>query len=77
MHVAHMRLHAVCIQCTSGVHAVTAVDLQCYCDSQQVLTSCFHTCRRARAMAALLGRGGGVAAAEEEEGSASRRRRRW
>ena len=76
MHVAHMRLHAVCIQCTSGVHAVTAVDLQCYCDSQQILTSCFHTCRRARAMAALLGRGGGLAAVEEE-GSASRRRRRW
>ena len=60
------------------MHAAAAVDVQCYCDNRQILTSCFHTCLRARAIAALLGRGGGVAAAEEEEeeGSAIRRRRR-
>ena len=66
----HTRLHAVCMQRQQ-------LDMQCYCDNRQILTSCFHTCLRARAIAALLGRGGGVAAAEEEEeGSAIRRRRR-
>ena len=68
-------VHAHAFAC--GMHAAAAVNMQCYCDNRQILTSCFHTCLRARAIAALLGRGGGVAAVEEEEeGSAIRRRRR-
>ena len=62
-----MRMHITCPYVLEvRVDAVCSRHCMRKASSVQTLTSFFHTCRRARAMAALLGR----------EGSASRCRRR-